>query len=779
MPPARVTTATTPTSPVRVEAGPRTVRVAAVVPCFNRPDDLALLAADLGACRLEAMVTQGGKPERVEIRLSVVVVDNASDPRLNLPPFPRAIDAGLCRLAVNTGGSGGFNAGLAAALAGDPDYLWLVDSDARVEPDTLVRLVAAMERESELVVVGPSLADPESGHIYEIGGRVRRRTGRFEPVLHSLPEALDENTLIECDYVAACCALVRAGAAQRSGLMPDVFLNGDDVEWCVRLTDAAGGRIAALPSARARHPRFDRFAALPRYFGARNAFGPIDALSLGRRARFRRAVLEATRAANQNLMDRPDLAALHTRGLRDAARGIMRGLPDDLPRVEPARPLSELKEFLQEQPPGSVVLDLDGRWMSGHDVRKVTRAVDAALDVSAASRAPTRSLAALARRAAAGPRFDIAIVPAKGTPAHWLLARTMVECVPGGFVVRRPRRFRLLARAVWSLGLGAWYGVRLATGRSRTGPLPAPADTRALAPLETGATALTLSIVILSFNRRDAILQTLTRLRDSSVTRDAEIVVIDNGSGDGSPDAIREHAPWARLVALKNNEAIAGFNRGVTMTSGDVVLILDDDARPDPEALGGALDLLARRGDLGAVTLLPCHPGTGASEWPFGERVAEPTDRWPVMGCCNLVRRSVWLAVGGYEAGFFLYRNDTDLAMKILATGLGVHFNPAWRCEHDSPAASRKSARWCRLATRNWVWLARRHGRGWRGVRGAILGWAWAHKLSGLSPSRHWATLRGAAGGFLRPPPALPDPVRPDGRHFDALLRLRFSRRSR
>src|SRR5207253_932781 len=100
------------------------------------------------------------------------------------------------------------------------------------------------------------------------------------------------------------------------------------------------------------------------------------------------------------------------------------------------------------------------------------------------------------------------------------------------------------------------------------------------------------------------------------------------------------------------------------------VLILDDDAHREPAALEAALALLGQRPSIGAVALHPRHPASGASEWPFAERArTEAEERWPVMGCGNLVRTDAWRAVGGYEEGFFLYRNDVDLALKLLAAG--------------------------------------------------------------------------------------------------------------
>lgn len=794
--------------PVRVDARVRIVRVAAVVPCFNRPEDLDRLAADLAACRLEAparrprgasrapasgRATDGSGPaeaarppaaaaDHLRIDLSVLVVDNASSPPLATPRLlsgaPHGLPLRVMRLAVNTGGSGGYNAGMAAALDADDrlDYLWLVDSDARVEPDTLARLLSAMEADPRLVLLGPALADTETGRIQEIGGRLDRRTGRFGPFLEHLPPEADPERPIPCDYAAACCVLVRAEAVRRVGLMPEVFLNADDVEWCLRLARETGGRIAALPAARAAHPRFDRFGTLPRYFGARNAFGPIDALGLGRVVRFRRAMREGLRAVNQQLMCRPDLASLHIRGLRDAARRRTRGLPTDLPAIEPPRPLAELPEAVAALAPRTLVLDLPRDLSPGERdlVLKACREPKGAA-APAISRAPSRSVAAFLRRAAAGPRFDLAVVPPKGSPAHWLLARHSIHVWSGGFVYRRVRRVPALARAAGAAASGALLGLRIAAGPTRPRPLPRSGRTLDLAPVErTGA--LTVSIVVLSHNRREALLETLRRLRAAPATRDAETIVVDSASTDGSARAVREQAPWATLIELTDNVAIAGFNRGVEAAAGDLVLILDDDARPDDNALAEAVRLLGERPDLGAVTFPPDHPASGAPEWPFAARLSRPSDDWTVMGCCNLVRRSVWRAVGGYDEAFFLYRNDTDLALKILAAGLGVHCNPAWRCEHDSPAAGAKSPRWCRLATRNWVWLARRHGRGWARVLGGLLGWAWAHRLAGFSARRQWSALRGGLEGLLRPPPPLPESIAPDGRAFERLLALRFGR---
>lgn len=294
-----------------------------------------------------------------------------------------------------------------------------------------------------------------------------------------------------------------------------------------------------------------------------------------------------------------------------------------------------------------------------------------------------------------------------------------------------------------------------------------------------------LAIVIVSFNRRDALLETLSRVADLAPT----VVVVDNASTDDSVARLRADFPNVHVIANQTNSGVAAFNQGATAvdqlaharaianTPDDLVLILDDDARPDPASLGAAINALSRDPNLAGVALLPIHPATNRPEW----RATEPTNRFPMMGCANLVRRDCWRRAGGYCEAFFLYRNDTDLALSLLSLAsqsapMGLAFNPAWFAHHDSPAATRKSDRWLHLATRNWIWMARRHGRGlWR-LLGITLGTLWACKLAGLSLSRLSRVLRGFRDGVFHAAPPLAPSIKPDGRAYRDLIRMQVKR---
>lgn len=780
--------------PLEVPVG--LLRVAAVVPCFNRPDDARLLLADLQQLDLRG------------IDLRVLLVDNASDAPLSAlgltldGPEPKVGPRRLShvRLSRNTGGSGGFNFGLDVVLgthtqqrdawspewkAFDPQWIWLVDSDARVEPQTLRALIEVMAANERVVAAGPAICDPNTGVAFELGGRMNARTGIMEPIVAGSAGVVGA---VESEYLAACCVLIRADAARCAGPMPDTFLNADDAEWFIRMRRRTGGLVLALPHVRAMHPRFDRFPTWTRYYATRNAHGPLAALGVGGMTHVRRALRDMVRAAQQEVMERSDLARLHLLGLRDAGQ---RGpAPAGVIRVEPSRPVRELLSALEHD-----VGSLRGVRIGVHPESGLPASDRHALELAflnagaevselAERTTPLRVLF----RVLLGSETEIAIVPARGRPTSWWRGRVQVQVADGQFSLRRPRRIRAMVGAAETLIRGSWCSLRIARAAS-SGVLESPST---LDPVYRTAHAhagdsISVEVIVLSHNRWPALEHTVRRLLDApwihgsrNVTR--SITVVDNASTDGTGVRAEDLLGplGVRVIRMPENLGVDAFNHAVLMSKADVVIILDDDAVPDDDAVVVALDELACDSHLGAVTLHPRHPRGGESEWPFAAALrGAASDRWPVMGCANIVRRSAWTLVGGYEKSMFLYRNDADLALKLLGAGLGVRFDPALVVWHDSPAAAggRKSERWHELATRNWIWMARRHGSGLDTLFGGVMGWLWAHALARTSIARHIATLRGAWRGLREPAPPMPAACASDGWAWRSLLRLRFAKR--
>lgn len=291
-----------------------------------------------------------------------------------------------------------------------------------------------------------------------------------------------------------------------------------------------------------------------------------------------------------------------------------------------------------------------------------------------------------------------------------------------------------------------------------------------------------ITVVILSFNRREALSHTLRSLfalpwvngEDGNGT--AQVVVVDNASKDGSAEMVAQDFKSVELIALERNVILEGFNIGASRARHDLLLILDDDSWPHEGAVEAACAAMQTNPHAGGVMLHRRHPKTQDYEWPFAASSLDGVQhKWPDMGCGNLYRTKAWKAVGGYEVGYTLYRNDTDMALKLLNNGFDVLFCRDWLVWHDSYIVTKKSDRWLYLSTRNWMWMAKRHARGLTKLKGQLLGWLHAHRLAGVRVKGHLNVLRGTFEGLFSPAPRVTEPMKFDNTHYARLLQLKMT----
>jgi GT2 family glycosyltransferase len=472
-------------------------RVAAVVPGYNRREDLEKLFLDVSRLNLRG------------IELWCVLVDNNSSQPLSTIRVPENVQIEHFRLSENVGGAGGFNAGMARVLSGEglsarfdkPDFIWLLDSDVRVARNSLHHLVKALVRHKNYCAVGSSLVDIVSGVTYEIGGRMNGHNGFFAPAAWGDP---DKRHVVPCDYLAACSALVRREAIEKSGLMPEIFIHGDDVEFFLQMTRKTGMKVGGVPRSRAGHPLWSRkFQTWVRYFHARNAFACIDVMNFGEKTRWRRAVHEVMRALGQTFTGMDELAELHLQGLEDAAAArtvghhIKGGM---LPVIQSTKltPYDKLAEVVKHElaqagPRATLwahpLMVLRSREISGLRPQLQKLGLKKPADWKYWHR---RSLVsdikgdlykAVVRGLFLRPA-DVAIIPT-GMPSGWCRGKTMVLLAHDGFIVRRgePRERLKRAWGVLKRGLRASYALRnrpqtyhsLPPAPARRTPIPARA----------------------------------------------------------------------------------------------------------------------------------------------------------------------------------------------------------------------------------------------------------------------------------------------------------------
>ncbi len=207
---------------------------------------------------------------------------------------------------------------------------------------------------------------------------------------------------------------------------------------------------------------------------------------------------------------------------------------------------------------------------------------------------------------------------------------------------------------------------------------------------------MVLSIIIVSYNARADLLRCLESLRAAPPAASHEIIVVDNGSTDGSVEAARR-IDGVRVIEAGANLGFARANNiGIRGSTGTTLLLLNSDTVVPPGALDHLLGELERDASV-AVVGPRLIDGDGRAELSFGRMIGPLNElrqkrlarsgavetltrqrQYPdwVSGACLLVRRSDAEKVGGLDERFFMYTEDVDFCAAIRARGRRILFTP-------------------------------------------------------------------------------------------------------
>lgn len=210
----------------------------------------------------------------------------------------------------------------------------------------------------------------------------------------------------------------------------------------------------------------------------------------------------------------------------------------------------------------------------------------------------------------------------------------------------------------------------------------------------------------------------------ASVPDDVPTVVVDNASADGSVAIARDRG--AEIVEAGDNLGFGtACNRGAAKADTSFVLFLNPDARLLPDTLPALLAEASLHPH--AAAFGPCIlDADGTPELP---RARTLLDDGPAMmteapgaacdvdflsGACLLVRRDVFLALGGFDEAIFLYLEDDDLCLRLRGAGHTLKLVPGARVVHHQGTSSPPSRAGLELRNHHTmashVYLARKHG---------------------------------------------------------------------
>jgi GT2 family glycosyltransferase len=228
-----------------------------------------------------------------------------------------------------------------------------------------------------------------------------------------------------------------------------------------------------------------------------------------------------------------------------------------------------------------------------------------------------------------------------------------------------------------------------------------------IAAMRSGDNDPAVGIIVVNFNGGELVLDAVGSLQAQSLPP-RRVLVVDNGSSDGSADAVVEAYPGVELVRLGWNAGFAAANNvGIEMLADcEFVALLNPDAFADPSWLESLVAAARAHGEFASFASRierAKEPGVLDSAgdvyhvygtaWPgrHGKPVASaaaPTEVFGASGAAVLYRREWLVRVGSFDERYFCYFEDVDLNLRLQVAGGRCHYVPDARVRHVGGATS-------------------------------------------------------------------------------------------
>jgi N-acetylglucosaminyl-diphospho-decaprenol L-rhamnosyltransferase len=289
------------------------------------------------------------------------------------------------------------------------------------------------------------------------------------------------------------------------------------------------------------------------------------------------------------------------------------------------------------------------------------------------------------------------------------------------------------------------------------------------------ATPGSVSAVVVNHEAGEALLECVASLRAEGVD---EVIVVDNASSDGSPEALVSTDQSVRLVQTGTNLGYgAAANRGIAMGASDLVLVSNPDVAVHRGALRALVEVLEQDATLAIAG--PRILEADGTRYPSARRFPSlldaaghallgdlvPANRFTrryrmgdleadnvaevdwVSGACFLARRRALEELGGFDETYFMYAEDADLCWRARRAGWGVAYVPAAVVTHQQGiSTARRPYRMLVAHHRSVFHFATRTEKGWRRLALPATAVLLTLRLAVMCARQALGALRSAAG---------------------------------
>lgn len=228
-----------------------------------------------------------------------------------------------------------------------------------------------------------------------------------------------------------------------------------------------------------------------------------------------------------------------------------------------------------------------------------------------------------------------------------------------------------------------------------------------------------VSIILVNYNGATIIKDCLYSLQQFNQTIPSEIIVVDNASGDGSPDLVREYFPEVKLICETHNHGFGkGNNIGAKAARGDFLLFLNPDTILTEDFLPGLLTVMKQNPEVGIVApklvnrdgslQISTSPAIGilgeyiaqrrSHQYHRGQNLKKISQKFSqqqevdiVVGAALLIRTKLFTQLRGFDENFFMYFEESDLCQRARYLGWKVIYNPEVSLIHFLGASTKKA----------------------------------------------------------------------------------------
>lgn len=222
---------------------------------------------------------------------------------------------------------------------------------------------------------------------------------------------------------------------------------------------------------------------------------------------------------------------------------------------------------------------------------------------------------------------------------------------------------------------------------------------------------ISVSVVVVTYNASSYIIPCLKSVLGSRGVAIEEVLVVDNNSSDNTLELVKKYFgsdPRVKIVRLRRNMGFPyACNVGVRLARGRYVVLMNPDVVVDPYCFARLAEFLSQNSDVAVVQPKLLKPGgyidgvggvmdflghgfhLGMYERDSGQ-YGEPRDILYASFACAMVRRDVYLRLGGMDPRFFLYNEDLDFCWRAWLAGYRVVYVPGAVAYHVGQHSTRR-----------------------------------------------------------------------------------------